>query len=224
MCVYMYIYIHESAHLLCVNGTPICGTRTVFSTDMAPYIYIYIYIYREREKARTCCVNGTPICGTRTVLSIGMAPATGATHANSGEATATCAVAHSRAAEGEAQLAGARRGASRLWPLHDIVSLRSFCARINHPVMPPTSIPPTIAILLHVYCAIYDAPSTPPWCAIHHTILVMAISCKGQSRPGTTHRSAGRWPLHDSHCQYGMVYGIYKGGRVVVVYCALVVQ
>jgi len=26
------------------------------------------------------------------------------------------------------------------------------------------------------------------------------------------------------HCQYCMVYGMYKGGRVGVVYCALVVQ
>jgi len=26
------------------------------------------------------------------------------------------------------------------------------------------------------------------------------------------------------HCQYCMVYGIYKGGRAGVVYCAVVVQ
>jgi len=45
---------------------------------------------------------------------------------------------------------------------------------------PPTCIARTIAMLLHVYCAIYDAPPTPLLYAIHHTILVMAISCKGQ--------------------------------------------
>jgi len=45
---------------------------------------------------------------------------------------------------------------------------------------PPTCIARTIAILLHVYCAIYDAPPTPLLYATHHTILVMAISCKGQ--------------------------------------------
>jgi len=45
---------------------------------------------------------------------------------------------------------------------------------------PPTCIARTIAILLHVYCARYDAPPTPPLYAIHYTILVMAISCKGQ--------------------------------------------
>jgi len=46
---------------------------------------------------------------------------------------------------------------------------------------PPTCIARTIAILLHVYCARYDDPPTPPLYAIHYTILVMTISCKGQS-------------------------------------------
>jgi len=46
---------------------------------------------------------------------------------------------------------------------------------------PSTCIAGTIAILLHDYCAIYDAPRDPPVYAIHHTMLVMAISCKGQS-------------------------------------------
>jgi len=45
---------------------------------------------------------------------------------------------------------------------------------------PSTCTARTIAILLHVYCAIYDAPPTPLVYAIHHTILVIAISCKGQ--------------------------------------------
>jgi len=48
---------------------------------------------------------------------------------------------------------------------------------------PPTCIAHTIAILLHIYCAIYDALPTPLLYAIHHTILVMAISCKGQVSP-----------------------------------------
>jgi len=38
----------------------------------------------------------------------------------------------------------------------------------------------TIAMLVYVYCAIYDAPPTPLLYAIHHTIFVMARSCKGQ--------------------------------------------
>ena len=49
---------------------------------------------------------------------------------------------------------------------------------------PPTCIARTIATLLHVYCAIYDAPPTPLVYAIHNTILIMAISCKGQAYPG----------------------------------------
>ena len=35
-------------------------------------------------------------------------------------------------------------------------------------------------MLLHVYCARYDAPPTPPVYAIHYTILVMTISYTGQ--------------------------------------------
>jgi len=45
---------------------------------------------------------------------------------------------------------------------------------------PPTCDVRTIAMLLHVYCAIYDASPTPLLYVIHHTLLVMAISCKGQ--------------------------------------------
>jgi len=50
---------------------------------------------------------------------------------------------------------------------------------------PPTCIARTIAILLHVYCAINDAPPIPLLYAIHHTILALAISCEGQG--GTDH-------------------------------------
>jgi len=46
---------------------------------------------------------------------------------------------------------------------------------------PPICIALTIAILLHVHCAHYDTPPPIPLLyAIHHTILVMAISCKGR--------------------------------------------
>ena len=37
-----------------------------------------------------------------------------------------------------------------------------------------------IAIRLHDHCAIYAPPPIPPLYAIHHAILVVAISCKGQ--------------------------------------------
>ena len=47
---------------------------------------------------------------------------------------------------------------------------------------PPTCNAYPIAILMHGHCAIYASPPTPPLYAIHHTILVMAISCKGQGR------------------------------------------
>ena len=50
---------------------------------------------------------------------------------------------------------------------------------------PPTCIARTIAIPLHVYSAVYDAPPTHLLYAIHHTVLPMAISCKGQVRDGS---------------------------------------
>jgi len=45
---------------------------------------------------------------------------------------------------------------------------------------PPTCKAYPIAILLHAHCAIYAPPPTPLVYAIHNTLLVMAISCKGQ--------------------------------------------
>jgi len=48
---------------------------------------------------------------------------------------------------------------------------------------PPICIVHTTAILLRDVCAIYDLPPTLPVYAIHHTILVIAISCKGQPAP-----------------------------------------
>ena len=47
----------------------------------------------------------------------------------------------------------------------------------------PTCIAHTIAIPFHDYCAISNTPPDPPLYAIHHTILIMTISCKGQTPP-----------------------------------------
>jgi len=43
---------------------------------------------------------------------------------------------------------------------------------------PPTCIAHAIAILLHGYCTIYDPPPTPFLFAVHHTLLLVSISCK----------------------------------------------
>jgi len=45
---------------------------------------------------------------------------------------------------------------------------------------PPTCKAYPSVIRLHDHCAIHTSPRTPPLYAIHHTILAMAISCKGQ--------------------------------------------
>jgi len=44
----------------------------------------------------------------------------------------------------------------------------------------PTCIAHNSVVLLHDYCAIYDPPRPPLAYTIHHTILAMTISCKGQ--------------------------------------------
>jgi len=51
---------------------------------------------------------------------------------------------------------------------------------------PPTCNTYIVAIVLHDYCAIYAPVLTPLLYAIHHTILAMAISCKGQGAAGAT--------------------------------------
>ena len=48
---------------------------------------------------------------------------------------------------------------------------------------PPIRITRTIAILLRDVCAIYDLPPTSLLYAIHHTRLVITMSCKGQADP-----------------------------------------
>jgi len=58
-----------------------------------------------------------------------------------------------------------------------------YCGSQSSVHPPPTCNTYPIAILLHGHCAIYAPPPTPPVYATHHTILVMAISCKGQGTP-----------------------------------------
>jgi len=50
--------------------------------------------------------------------------------------------------------------------------------------LPPTYIAHTVAILLHDHWAIYDPPSTSLLYAMHHTLLAITISCKGQEYHG----------------------------------------
>jgi len=45
---------------------------------------------------------------------------------------------------------------------------------------PPSCAAHTVAILLQYYCALYNAPPTALLYATHHTILLMAVSCKCQ--------------------------------------------
>jgi len=81
------------------------------------------------------------------------------------------------------------------WPLQDIRLLRGCCARINHPFTPPR--PPALPTLVQYSCTIIGQYTTPlptsRLYAIHHAILVIAISCEGQplphhsSRPGAVH-------------------------------------
>jgi len=58
----------------------------------------------------------------------------------------------------------------------------------------PTRIAHTIPLLLHDDCAIYDPPPTPLVYAKRHTILVMAISCKGQTEEGLAELNMGHKP------------------------------
>ena len=67
------------------------------------------------------------------------------------------------------------------WPLQDFF----YCEAVVHESIillspPATCTSLTIARLLHVYCAIYDASPAPLVYAIQHTILVITISCNGQ--------------------------------------------
>jgi len=74
------------------------------------------------------------------------------------------------------------------WPLQDKI-LFYFDAVVHESIIllspPPTCTPRTIAILLHVYCAIYDARPTPLVYAIQDTILIITVSCNGQETEDT---------------------------------------
>jgi len=74
---------------------------------------------------------------------------------------------------------------SQVWPslaFTDIRLLRGYCARINHPFIPPR--PPAWPTLVQYYCTIVTQHKTPfptsRLYAMHHTILVTTISCNGQ--------------------------------------------
>jgi len=62
---------------------------------------------------------------------------------------------------------------------------RPMCTNQSSSIAPPHPHCPHYCTTMHDYCAIYDPPPTPLLYAIHHTILVMAISCESQ----ITHRS-----------------------------------
>ena len=69
-----------------------------------------------------------------------------------------------------------------IWPLQDILSLRGLCARINHLFIAPARLHcphacNTCALILR---NLRPPPPTPLLTAIHHTILQIAVSCKGQ--------------------------------------------
>jgi len=63
---------------------------------------------------------------------------------------------------------------------------------------PPTCNAHTIAILLHDHCAIKHPYPTRPLYAIHHTILAMAILCKGQLTMMICLPPQGTPPQHSS--------------------------
>jgi len=68
--------------------------------------------------------------------------------------------------------------------LQDTVSLQSFIMGANHPFLAP--LPPARLTRFQYDCtniARYPPAPTPPFFAIHHTMLVVAISCKGQYSP-----------------------------------------
>jgi len=61
----------------------------------------------------------------------------------------------------------------------------------------PACIAHTITVLLHGDWAIFNPHPTPRFHAIHHTILCIAISCKGYlgRAHGPLRRTTARWPM-----------------------------
>jgi len=156
-----------------------------------------------REQASSLALSGAPVCGMRGLPK--------------GSRRATGRVSWGRRVCGGlfftlwvvvrcGRSAGCvRSGPYRLLCLGEGVGLYKilfYCEAFVHKsiirLLPPsTCIARTIAILLHVYSAVYDAPPTPLLYAIHHTVLAMAISCKDQG---------GELPC---------------GGKHILVYCSL---
>jgi len=75
------------------------------------------------------------------------------------------------------------------WPLQDILSLGGVRARFNHPVIPRARLhcPPWCNTIAQLLGSIPPPPTSRVY-AIHHTILVITISCKGQ---GVGHSDRG---------------------------------
>jgi len=72
---------------------------------------------------------------------------------------------------------------------------------VYHPfIAPPSCNACLIAILLHDFCAVHAPQPTPPWYSIHHTLLVMAILCKGQDGEG----GVGIFPVSPLPILYGV--------------------
>jgi len=70
-----------------------------------------------------------------------------------------------------------------------------------HSLPPPTCIAHPGAIRFHNYWTVYDFLLTSRLYAIHRTILIMAISCKGQALPYSTFAPAGtRSPSGQRRC------------------------
>jgi len=74
---------------------------------------------------------------------------------------------------------------------------------------PPTCIGQTVALLLHDYWAVYEPPPTSLLYALHHIILVITISCKGQTFPpwwNIYHERSERWVARTSLYVYIYAY------------------
>jgi len=82
--------------------------------------------------------------------------------------------------------------------LHKILLHFEPCVHeFNRPFILPARLHcPHVAILLHGYWEIDDPPPDPVVYAIHHTLLVMAISCKGQIFLASAHLA----PVEMSSC------------------------
>jgi len=121
---------------------------------------------------------------TRTAHALGLNPTPFTFNWFIKEATPTSATRKvRRAVERESDCVADRHG-RRGWSLVLYKILFYFAAFVHEssiPSLPPSSCAAhTVAILLQYYCALYNAPPTALLYAIHHTILLMAISCKGQ--------------------------------------------